>query len=84
MTTQQRCEAHSNEPREVTGERLISKKQLAERFGISCRSIDRYVAEGIFPPGLKLGRNGSLVRWRENVVDDWILANCPSSNGRAS
>lgn len=61
-------------------EELLTKKQLAERLKLSCRSIDRKISLGEFPRGFKIG---ALVRWRRAVVEDWIMSNCPSNKGRA-
>lgn len=72
MTTKRKAEAQSGELRDGNGEQLLTKRQLAERLRISCRSIDRYIASGDFPRGLKIGTKGSLVRWREATVAEWI------------
>jgi predicted DNA-binding transcriptional regulator AlpA len=56
--------------RNATGEQLLTKKQVGKKLGISGRSVDRYIAEGVFPSGFKIG--SSLVRWRVSVVEAWI------------
>lgn len=38
-------------------------------LGISEATFDRWVATGLFPPPMKLGR---LVRWRGRVVRLWL------------
>lgn len=55
-------------------ERLITKKELADRLHLSIRSIDRKIDEGAIPGGFKLG---VAVRWRESVIDQWIESGCP-------
>jgi excisionase family DNA binding protein len=55
-------------------ERLITKKELAERLHLSIRSIERKIDEGAIPGGFKLG---AAVRWRESVIDQWIEGGCP-------
>lgn len=52
---------------------LLTKRQLAELLQVSTRSIDRKIAEGEFPAGIKLGAGrGGAVRWPRAVVEDWI------------
>lgn len=52
---------------------LLTKRQLAELLKTSTRTIDRKIAEGEFPPGIKLGKGrGATVRWPKSVYDDWI------------
>jgi excisionase family DNA binding protein len=55
-------------------DRLLTKKDLAERLRISTRSIDRKIRAEELPRGLKLG---SLVRWRESDLAQWISEGCP-------
>jgi excisionase family DNA binding protein len=45
-----------------------SKKQLAERLGVSTRTIDNLMVKGL--PYLKL--TGKLVRFPRVGVDDWL------------
>lgn len=52
---------------------LLTKRQLAELLKISTRSIDRKIAEGEFPPGIKLGAGkGGAVRWPRSVYEEWV------------
>ena len=51
------------------GEELLTKKQIAQFLKLSARSIDRKIAQGQFPKGMKIG---SLVRWPKGLVDKWI------------
>lgn len=55
-------------------ERLITKKELADRLNLSVRSIDRKIDEGAVPSGFRLGAS---IRWRESVIDRWIEGGCP-------
>lgn len=51
----------------------LTKRQLAELLKTSTRTIDRKIAEGEFPPGIKLGTGrGATVRWPKSVYDDWV------------
>jgi predicted DNA-binding transcriptional regulator AlpA len=81
MTTKtKKVEAHFEESHDENGEQLLTKKQVSSKLKISCRSIDRKIAQGEFPRGFKIG--SSLVRWRLSIIDQWIEKNCPS-HGRA-
>lgn len=51
------------------GEELLTKKQIAQFLKLSARSIDRKIAQGQFPKGMKIG---SLVRWPKALIDKWI------------
>lgn len=58
-----------------TGERLIDKKQLAEKLNCSPRHVDRLRDRRAMPLPLSLGPQ--LIRWREAEIDRWIEAGCP-------
>jgi len=58
----------------LPAERLLRKKETASRVSLSTRTLDRKIAEGLFPKGIKIG---SAVRWRESVIDQWIADGCP-------
>ena len=68
MATRKR-EADSFELHNGNGEELLTKKQIAQSLKLSTRSIDRKIAQGEFPKGMKIG---SLVRWPKVLVDKWI------------
>jgi prophage regulatory protein len=53
---------------------LLSGKIVAERLGISMRTLWRLRAAGKLPAPVRLG--GS-VRWRVNEIDSWVAAGCP-------
>ena len=48
---------------------LIFKNAVAERLGVSERTIEKLVAARKFPPPLKLGRNAV---WAHDVVERWL------------
>lgn len=53
-------------------ERLLDTADVLDKVGFSRAWLDERVAEGTFPqPVHKWRRN----KWREKVVDDWILTN---------
>lgn len=54
--------------------RLLSKKQVAEKMDCSWRTIHRLRDMGKICPPVRVG---SLVKWRESDIDQWILAGCP-------
>lgn len=58
----------------IRAELLLRKKETASKVKFSTRTLDRKVADGSFPPGIKIGAS---VRWRESVIDQWIADGCP-------
>lgn len=50
----------------------LSKKQVAERFGISVSTVNNYMREGM--PFYKIGA-GKLVRFNAEEVERWIKEN---------
>lgn len=46
----------------------LDKAAVAERLGIGARTLDKLVAEGRFPPGVRFGR---FLYWSEQVVLKW-------------
>ena len=58
----------------IETERLLRKVEIAAKLGVSKRTIDRRIAAGLFPKGMKFGAS---VRWRESLVDRWIEEGCP-------
>lgn len=51
----------------------ISRYNLAEQFGVSAQTIDRWVRNGHLPPPIKLGKGrNSPTRWRQSTVDSFV------------
>lgn len=48
---------------------LIFKSSVAERLGVSERTIEKLVVARKFPPPLKLGKNAM---WASDVVERWL------------
>ncbi len=48
---------------------LIGKADVAQRLGVSTRTIEKLVASAKFPPPLKLGKTAM---WASEVVDRWL------------
>jgi prophage regulatory protein len=48
---------------------LIFKSAVAERLGVSERTIEKMVKARKFPPALKLGK-GAM--WSKDVVERWL------------
>lgn len=53
----------------ATPVQLIFKSSVAQRLGVSERTIEKLVKTGKFPPPLKLGKNAM---WAHNVVERWL------------
>ncbi len=45
------------------------KKDVADKIGISIRTLDRWVADGAGPPSVKIG---GLALFPAEELDDWI------------
>ena len=50
---------------------LIFKSDVAQRLGVSERTIEKLVKARRFPPALKLGKNAM---WSQDVVERWLSA----------
>jgi len=51
---------------------LLTEAQLADELGRSVRTIQRWRAQRVGPPFIRLGRE---IRYRPDAVRDWLLAN---------
>ncbi|MEO0624280.1 MAG: helix-turn-helix domain-containing protein [Pseudomonadota bacterium] len=52
-------------------ERLLTRPEVAERYGISRRYLEIAVVRGEGPPLIRIGRS---VRYRSSDVEAWIEA----------
>jgi predicted DNA-binding transcriptional regulator AlpA len=52
------------------GDQLVDMKYLVWRLSISQSTINRYIAEGRFPP--KIYVTDRRVRWRLSDVEEWL------------
>ena len=51
-------------------ERIVRLKTVLARTGLSRSTIYRKIAEGTFPPQLKISANGA--GWHESDINRWI------------
>jgi len=51
-------------------ERIIRRKTVLARTGLPRSTIYRKIAEGTFPPQLKISANGA--GWHESDINRWI------------
>ena len=51
-------------------ERLLTARELSERFGVSIESILRWHRAGRLPGGYRLATG--VLRWSEGDVDSWL------------
>jgi excisionase family DNA binding protein len=56
--------------RDAAGERLLTVTETAEYLRVSRRTLDRWLAEGIGPPSIKLPSGAR--RYRKADLDRWI------------
>lgn len=54
--------------------KLGDVRTVADKLGVSPRTVYRLADAGRMPQPLKLG---SLVRWNLSQIDDWVDAGCP-------
>lgn len=47
---------------------LLNKDGVAERLGVSVRTLEGLVASCEFPPGVRVGR---FLYWTENAIASW-------------
>ena len=50
-------------------DRLLTRREVAERFGITKRYLEIAATQGTGPPMVKMGR---LVRYRASDINRWI------------
>jgi excisionase family DNA binding protein len=55
-------------------ETLLDVKKVSQLLGCSARSVFRLADSGRMPGRVKVG---SLVRWRESDLRQWLDAGCP-------
>lgn len=60
---------------------LISAKQLADKLGVSVRTLEDLIIRGVVPPHIKLGR---LRRWDSTQVDAWLQGAFQTHDARAT
>lgn len=61
---------------------LIDAAELARMLSVSKPSIWRWKEAGKLPPAITL--TAQCVRWRRDVVLDWIDAGCPSIDAQTT
>lgn len=48
---------------------LMSAQDIAEKLGVSLRTVYRWKADGDLPPALRVGRH---LRYRPDDIDEWL------------
>jgi len=59
--------------------RVISLVELANHFQLTSRGILKMVDAGNFPEPIRVGRR---LRWRVDLLNQWIEAGCPPMKGK--
>ncbi|HTV82349.1 MAG TPA: AlpA family transcriptional regulator [Acidobacteriaceae bacterium] len=54
----------------LVSDRIVRMKTVLARTGLSRSTIYRKIAEGTFPPRIKISINGA--GWKESDIDRWI------------
>jgi len=65
---------------EAMAPRLLRRREVEARTGLSRSSIYARMALGTFP--LAVGLGGRAVSWVENEIDGWILARIAARSAR--
>tara|TARA_R100001594_G_scaffold150505_1_gene212012 strand:- start:372 stop:599 length:228 start_codon:yes stop_codon:yes gene_type:complete len=60
---------HSNIDNKGTGTQLLSSEQVANKLGVSSKSLYRWMEQGKFPQSVRLGH---MHRWRISDIEQWI------------
>jgi predicted DNA-binding transcriptional regulator AlpA len=60
-------------PRSLPASFLLSAEHFAEVLGCSVRLVERLRKQGRLPPPI---RDGNALRWRVDVVREWIRRDC--------
>ena len=57
--------------------RILKKKEVLYRCGISNASLYRQIAKGMFPRQRLLSSGGRAVGWLESDINEWIASRQP-------
>lgn len=60
-------------------DRLLMRREVADRLHVSPKTLDKLVRRGIFPRPIRWSRK--LVRWKESTVDDYLANLEPAPDG---
>jgi prophage regulatory protein len=64
--------------------KILRRKQVQEQTGLSRTVIYERVAQGDFPPPIKLGTGARAVGWLESEVNGWFEAQVAASRKGAA
>lgn len=64
---------------ERTELRILRRRQVEERVGLSCSTIYAAIAAGTFPKPIQLGAQS--VGWLESEIDTWVRERVAASRG---
>jgi predicted DNA-binding transcriptional regulator AlpA len=59
-------------------ERILGRRTVAARLGVSIATLDRMVSRKAFPAGFQITKQ--RVGWREATVNQWIISREASLN----
>lgn len=57
---------------EAQAPRILRRRKVEDRAGLSCSALYRRIAAGTFPKPINLG--SEAVGWLESEVNDWVCA----------
>lgn len=56
---------------------LMDARDVSRRLSVSTRTVWRLLSAGQLPKPVRIGRS---VRWRREIIEEWILEGCPVLN----
>ena len=59
---------------------LSDVSTVAARLSVSAKTVRRWADSGQMPKPIRVGR---LLRWRPEVIDQWVADGCPSRESHA-
>ena len=66
----------------TTPDRLLTRREVERRVGLSCSTIYRLMRSGRFPVPVKVGP--AAVRWPEQEIERWIAARPRAAGDRVA
>lgn len=57
------------------GDKLLSKRGVADRLDMSVSNLDRLRSLGLFPKPFRIGSGSGQLRWFESQIADFLIQN---------
>lgn len=53
--------------------KLLTVREIAEALDVTPQAIYKWVKQGMMPQPLRLGGPKAMLRWRPDVINDWLV-----------